>query len=159
MSQGSLDPKIRFLGQKLWSVARVRRNRQTDGQTDRQTRKWKQRAPFQGFRSFLFNLSSRIGPIHTIHRYKLTPKLISEWNPLDQRNEERYVMLELRKHHIRGTKWWRSRQNIEATSNYSFYPLSVPYHISVNNLLDFTASLSLSPSLSLSLHLCHDADR
>ena len=30
MSQGSLDPKIRFLGQKVCSVARV----QTDTQTD-----------------------------------------------------------------------------------------------------------------------------
>ena len=29
MSQGSLYPKIRFLAQKLWSVARVQRNRQT----------------------------------------------------------------------------------------------------------------------------------
>ena len=33
MSQGSLDPKIRFLGQKVCSVAHV----QTDGQTDTQT--------------------------------------------------------------------------------------------------------------------------
>ena len=33
MSQGSLNPKIRFLGQKMCSVAR----RQTDTQTDRQT--------------------------------------------------------------------------------------------------------------------------
>ena len=33
MSQWSLNPRIRFLGQKLWSVARV----QTDGQTDRRT--------------------------------------------------------------------------------------------------------------------------
>ena len=31
MSQGSLDPKIRFIGQKVCSVARV----QTDTQTDR----------------------------------------------------------------------------------------------------------------------------
>ena len=31
MSQGSLDPKIRFIGQKVCSVARV----QTDGHTDR----------------------------------------------------------------------------------------------------------------------------
>ena len=30
MSQGSLYPKIRFLAQKLWSAARVQRNRQTD---------------------------------------------------------------------------------------------------------------------------------
>ena len=60
MSQGSLNPKIRFLGQKVWPVARGR----TDGQTDGHTRKWKQRAPFQGFRSFSFNLSSRIGPIY-----------------------------------------------------------------------------------------------
>ena len=30
MSQGSLYPKIRFLAQKLWSVARVQRDRHTD---------------------------------------------------------------------------------------------------------------------------------
>ena len=56
ISQGSLNPKIRFLAQKLWSVARVQTH------TDRQTRKWLLWAPFQGFRSFPFNLSSRIGP-------------------------------------------------------------------------------------------------
>ena len=58
MSQGSFNPKIRFLGQKVCSVARL----QTHIQTDRHTRKWLLRAPFQGFRSFAFNLSSRIGP-------------------------------------------------------------------------------------------------
>ena len=56
MSQGSLNPRIRFLGQKLWSVARVQRDRHG------QTWKWLLRAPFQGFRIFSFNLSSRIGP-------------------------------------------------------------------------------------------------
>ena len=35
MSQGSLYPKIRFLAQKLWSVARVQRHTQTDRQIDR----------------------------------------------------------------------------------------------------------------------------
>ena len=30
MSQGSLDPKIRFIGQKVCSVARVQTHRQTD---------------------------------------------------------------------------------------------------------------------------------
>ena len=34
MSQGSLDPKNRFLGQKVYSVARVQTDRQTDTQTD-----------------------------------------------------------------------------------------------------------------------------
>ena len=33
----STQPKIRFLAQKLWSVARVQRHRQTDTQTHRQT--------------------------------------------------------------------------------------------------------------------------
>ena len=33
ISQGSLNLKIRFLAQKLWSVARVQRHRQTDTQT------------------------------------------------------------------------------------------------------------------------------
>ena len=51
----TFNPKIRFLGQKVCSVA--------PGQTDTHTRKWIQRKPFQGFRNFSFNLSSRIGPI------------------------------------------------------------------------------------------------
>ena len=34
MFQGSLDPKIRFLGQKVSSVALVLTDRQTDRQTD-----------------------------------------------------------------------------------------------------------------------------
>ena len=37
MSQGSLDPKIRFLGQKVCSVARVQTDRRTHRQTDTQT--------------------------------------------------------------------------------------------------------------------------
>ena len=57
MSQGSLNQKIRFLGQTMCSVARE----QTD--THRDTRKWLLWAPFQGFRNVSFNLSSRIGPI------------------------------------------------------------------------------------------------
>ena len=34
MSQGSLDPKIRFIGQKVCSVARVQTAGHTDTQTD-----------------------------------------------------------------------------------------------------------------------------
>ena len=41
----------------------VRYSPRTHRQTHRQTRKWLLWAPFQGFRSFSFNLSSRIGPI------------------------------------------------------------------------------------------------
>ena len=37
ISQGSLNPKIRFLGQKVWHVARSQTDRQTD-MTDRQKR-------------------------------------------------------------------------------------------------------------------------
>ena len=57
MSQGSLDPKIWFLGQKMWPVTRAH----TDKNTDRHT-EWLLWAPFQGFRIFSFNQSSRIGP-------------------------------------------------------------------------------------------------
>ena len=34
MSQGSLNPKIRFLGQKMWPVARSQTHRRTDTQSD-----------------------------------------------------------------------------------------------------------------------------
>ena len=37
MCQGSLDPKIRFLDQKVCSVARVQTQRHTDRQTHRHT--------------------------------------------------------------------------------------------------------------------------
>ena len=37
MSQGSLDPKIRFLGQRMCSVARGQTDRQTHRHTDTQT--------------------------------------------------------------------------------------------------------------------------
>ena len=37
MSQGSLDPKIRFLGQKMCSVTRVQTDRHTHIHTDTQT--------------------------------------------------------------------------------------------------------------------------
>ena len=52
--QGSFSPNIRFLGQKVCSVARTG--------TDRQIQKWKQRTPSQGFRIFLVFLQ----PIHII---------------------------------------------------------------------------------------------
>ena len=63
MSQWSFNPKIRFLGQKVCHVARPQTHTQTHIHTHRHTRKWILRAPFQGFRIFPFNLSSRIGPI------------------------------------------------------------------------------------------------
>ena len=37
MSQGSFNPKIRFLGQKMCSAARLQTDTQTDTQTHRQT--------------------------------------------------------------------------------------------------------------------------
>ena len=63
MSQGSFNLKIRFLGQKVCHVARPQTHTQTHIHTYRHTRKWILRAPFQGFKIFPFNLSSRIGPI------------------------------------------------------------------------------------------------
>ena len=56
MSEGSFNPKIRFLGQKACPVAR--------GHTDRQTRKWLLWAPIQGFRNFSF----RDQPINCEHK-------------------------------------------------------------------------------------------
>ena len=55
MSQGSFSPKIRFLGQKVCSVART--------QTDRHESEYRGH-PFRvsGFFKFFFNLSSRSGP-------------------------------------------------------------------------------------------------
>ena len=56
MCQGSLNPKLRFLAQKLWSVARVQRHRQTHTKVNTE-------GTLSGFQEFSFNLSSRIGPI------------------------------------------------------------------------------------------------
>ena len=67
MSQGSFSPKIRSLGQKVWSVARG----QTDGHTVRHESE-NRGHPFQGFRiyffifKFTFSLSSRSGPTSTM---------------------------------------------------------------------------------------------
>ena len=58
MSQRSLNPKIRFLGQKVCSIA----NRQTNGLTHTEVNTHR-RTPFQVLRKFFLNLSSRIGPI------------------------------------------------------------------------------------------------
>ena len=52
MTQVSLNPKTGLLGQKVCPVAH--------SQTDRQSEYW--RTLFQGFRTFSFDLSSRIGP-------------------------------------------------------------------------------------------------
>ena len=48
---------------KLGLLVAEKKRGQTDRHTDRQT-EWLLRAPFQGFRIFSFNLSSRIGPIY-----------------------------------------------------------------------------------------------
>ena len=48
MSQGSLNPKIRFLGQKMWSVAWLRTDRQTD------THESDYCGPHSGFKEFFF---------------------------------------------------------------------------------------------------------
>ena len=70
ISQGSPNPKIRFLGQKVWPVACAQTDTHTDRHTDRHT-EWLLRTPFQGFRIFSFNLSSRIGPKIVIKSVKM----------------------------------------------------------------------------------------
>ena len=63
MSQGSLNPKIRFLGQKMCSVARSHTDTQTYRPTDRHTHESDYCVhPFRVSGVFSFNLSSRIGP-------------------------------------------------------------------------------------------------
>ena len=49
MSQGSLDPKIKFLGQKMCFVARVQTDRQTDRQTDTKVNTEDTLSGFQNF--------------------------------------------------------------------------------------------------------------
>ena len=51
--QGSFNPKIRFLGQKMCPIAGVRTDRQTDGQTHRHTHtKVNVVGTFSGFQKF-----------------------------------------------------------------------------------------------------------
>ena len=66
MSQGSLNPKIRFLGQKLCSVARERTDTHTDTHTDTKVAIL---GILSGLQEFSFNLSSRIGPKTTTTNY------------------------------------------------------------------------------------------
>ena len=65
MSQGSLNPKIRFLVEKVCPVACLQTDRQTDRQTDGVTTV----GTLSGFQDFSFNLSSRIGPKKNIFSY------------------------------------------------------------------------------------------
>ena len=59
MSQGSFNPKIRLLGQKMWPVGRAH----TDTRTHTHTQSDYCGHPFRVSWVFFFNLSSRIGPI------------------------------------------------------------------------------------------------
>ena len=70
MSQGSLNPKIRFLYQKVCSVAAYRH---TDRQKHRQTHGHEReyRGHHFRFQEFSFNLSSRIGPIFVMELYSI----------------------------------------------------------------------------------------
>ena len=52
MSQGSFSPKIRFLGQKVCSVARSQTDRQTDRQTDTKVNTEDTLSGFQDFSNF-----------------------------------------------------------------------------------------------------------
>ena len=54
MSQGSLNPKIRFLGQKVWPVAcaQTHRHTHTHRQTDRQTHRVTTEGTLSGFQDF-----------------------------------------------------------------------------------------------------------
>ena len=56
MSQGSFNPKNRFLGQKVCSVARGRMDTQTHTKLNTED-------TLSGFSNCSFDLSSRIGPI------------------------------------------------------------------------------------------------
>ena len=58
MSQGSLNPKIRCLAQKLWSVARVQRDRQTDTKVTTV-------GTFSGFQEFFLQPSIKDRPKKT----------------------------------------------------------------------------------------------
>ena len=51
----------------------------THRQTDRHIRKWIQRTPFQGFRNFPFNLSSRIGPIDAVWLLNMKFDILGGW--------------------------------------------------------------------------------
>ena len=52
MSQGSLNPKIRFLGQKVWPVARSQTDRHTHTHTHTQTHRVTTVGTLSGFQDF-----------------------------------------------------------------------------------------------------------
>ena len=73
MSQGSFDPNIRFIGQKVCSVARMQIDRQTDTKVNTED-------TLSGFQEFSFNLSSRIGPIELPFFLKKKLKIKDRFN-------------------------------------------------------------------------------
>ena len=67
MSQGSLNPQIRFLGQKMWPVARSQTHRHTDAQTDGRTHRVTTEGTLSGFQDF-FRSAYHQGSAQPQHR-------------------------------------------------------------------------------------------
>ena len=69
MSQGSLNPKIRFLGQKVCPVARSWTDGHTHRQTDRQTDRVTTEGTLSGFQDFFLQPIIKDRPNRQAIRY------------------------------------------------------------------------------------------
>ena len=102
MSQGSLNPKIRFLCKKMWPVARSQTDTQTDGRTHRVTTE----GTFSGFQDFFLQPIIKDRPNNSYVKYVTgIPKAESQ---TDTKSENRG-------HHVRVA--WLFSFNLSCSNN------------------------------------------
>ena len=75
MSQGSLNPKISFLGQKMWPVARTWTHTQTDRLTDRHSDYWGHPFRVSGF----FPSTYHQGSYQWVMAHTCDDETVSKW--------------------------------------------------------------------------------
>ena len=84
MSQGSLDPKIRFIGQKVCSVARVHTDRQTDTKVNTED-------TLSGFQEFFLQPIIKDRSKNQVNRQRNSKPKSTGWRQHDRKRLQFYT--------------------------------------------------------------------